>query len=104
MNESYTAQTKQGNKERTRDDIDEEIAKLRKDIASLTATLKEIATNAAGIATNTVRDRMGKASDEVHSAFDTTTATARRAVNEHPLTTLLMALGLGFLLGQILRR
>lgn len=85
-------------------DVDKEIAKLRKDVEKLTALLRDITSNAAGIAKETLRDRAGHASDQIHAAVDSTTKTMRRTVHEHPVTTVAMALGLGFLLGQILRR
>jgi ElaB/YqjD/DUF883 family membrane-anchored ribosome-binding protein len=90
--------------ERLRQDMDQEIAKLRKDVEKLTALLRDISTNAAGIAKETLRERMEHASDNIHAAVDTTTTTVRRAVHERPVATLGVALGLGFILGQLLHR
>lgn len=85
-------------------DLDKEIAKLRKDVEKLTALFRDVAGNAAGLAKETFRDRVGQASEDLHAAMDTTTTTMRRTVNERPLTALALAIGLGFVLGQILRR
>lgn len=80
--------------------IEEEIAKLRSDVANLTASLRHIAKDAAGIAADNVRDQVDKAAAEAKAALNST----QKTVGEHPFTTIALAVGLGFLLGQWMRR
>lgn len=80
--------------------IEEEVAKLREDVANLTASLRHIAKDAAGLAADNMREQLNRAAGGAKAALGTT----EKAVGEHPLTTIALAVGLGFVLGQWMRR
>lgn len=86
------------------ENLEKELERLRVDVANIATSIKNIAGNAASAAVETLRERFDNASGDVHSAVVSSKATAQRTVGEHPLTTVLIALGLGFLIGQWMRR
>lgn len=86
------------------ENLERELERLREDVANLASSIKHIAGNAATAAMETFKERFEAASGDVQSAMANSKATAQRTVEEHPLTTIIIALGLGFLIGQWMRR
>lgn len=86
------------------EDVERELESLREDVANLTASLKNIAGNAANIAVDRLKERFDSTSENVQSAMSKGKATAQHTVEEHPMATVMVALGVGFLLGQWIRR
>ncbi len=91
-------------KNRSTETLEEEIAKLREDVVSIAATLKHIASDAANIAVDAAKDKFEKASSEAKAAAGNSKAAVEKTVVDHPFTTVLIALGLGFLIGTWVRR
>lgn len=89
---------------RGHDDIERELERLREDVANLTASLRNVAGNAANIAVERLKERFDSTSENVQSAMAKGKVTAQQTVEEHPMATVLVAIGLGFLLGQWMRR
>lgn len=86
------------------EDIERELERLREDVASLTSSLKNVASNAANIAVDRLKERFGSTTENVQSAVAKGKVTAQQTVEEHPMATIMVALGVGFLLGQWIRR
>lgn len=91
--------------------LEEEMARLRADIASLAETLRDLAKEVASDTVDAVKEKLGQASGEVRDVASRAKEKAASAadsaedtVKEHPLASVLIALGLGFLLAQLLRR
>lgn len=87
-------------KGRSIDDLEGELAKLREDISSLADTIKGIATDQyddAKAQVNTQSARARKQAEEAISGI-------RPMVEQNPWTSMLVLLGLGFLIGTMMRR
>lgn len=80
--------------------IEEEVAKLRSEMSGLTASLRHIAKDAASIASDRMHDQIDRATKEAKAALGAT----QKTVGEHPFTSIALAVGLGVLIGQLLRR
>jgi ElaB/YqjD/DUF883 family membrane-anchored ribosome-binding protein len=87
--------------------VDEEVAKLRKDmdqirgdLGTLTEALKAAGVEQGQAAVNRARQAGGQARREA----DAWKAKADREIEEHPLTSVLMSFGIGFLIGMLLDR
>lgn len=91
--------------------VEEEIARLREDVASLTATLKDITAREAHGVADAVRNGLGDAAERVrgaskrlrHGAEDVADS-LKSSVEEHPIPSVLLALGLGVIVGILVRR
>lgn len=92
-------------------DIRADLKALRDDLASLAGSVRDIGARQAGSMADNVRDAVGHAAESVRM----TAGEARRqgeimatemeaAITRHPLTSVLVALGLGYLVGLISRR
>ena len=91
--------------------LEVELAKLRDDVASLAGTARNIASDEVHAAVGTIREQMNKAATEARKATRRAKAAANDTadaiggtIEEHPFTSMLIALGLGFILGAFLRR
>lgn len=84
--------------------LEKELERLREDVAGLASSIRHIAGNAASAAVENLRERFDSASGDVQSAMASSKATAQRTVEDHPVSTIIIALGLGFLIGQWMRR
>ena len=98
-------------KEKAQADLEEEVSRLREDIAALADTLKGIVGAEAKSAADALRERADRVAANAHLAADRAQASAREGydalqttVEKNPLTALLLALGLGFIVGIISRR
>jgi hypothetical protein len=87
--------------------IDEEVAKLRKDVdqigsdlRSLTEALKVMGVHQGQAAVNRAR----QAGDAARAEMDALKARADKEIEEHPLGSVLTSFGLGFLIGTLLDR
>ena len=91
--------------------LEAELAKLRDDIGSLANTVRDIGSGEAQAVVDAVRDRLDKVSAEARRASRRARAgaqdaadTVQHAIEDNPLTSVLIALGLGFIIGAFLRR
>jgi ElaB/YqjD/DUF883 family membrane-anchored ribosome-binding protein len=87
--------------------VDEEVTKLRKDmdqlrsdIGALTNSIKELGVQKGRAAINRAR-RTGTSLREEADAWR---AKADHEIEEHPLTSVLMSFGIGFVIGMLLDR
>jgi ElaB/YqjD/DUF883 family membrane-anchored ribosome-binding protein len=91
--------------------LEAELAKLRDDVSSLAGTVRDVASEEVHATVDAIRDRLDKAAAEARKAARRAKAGAHDAadaiegaIEEHPFTSILIALGLGFILGAFLRR
>src|SRR5215470_4777349 len=91
--------------------LEAELAKLRDDVSSLAGTVRDVASDEVQATVDAIRDRLDKAAGEARRAARRAKAGAHDAadaledaIEEHPFTSILVALGLGFLIGAFLRR
>jgi ElaB/YqjD/DUF883 family membrane-anchored ribosome-binding protein len=91
--------------------LEGELAKLRDDIAALAKTVHDIGSGEAQAVVDSVRERLDKVSAEARKASRRARAgaqeaadTVQGAIEENPVTSVLVALGLGFIIGAFLRR
>jgi ElaB/YqjD/DUF883 family membrane-anchored ribosome-binding protein len=91
--------------------LEAELSKLRDDVVSLGGTLRDITSDEVHAAVDAIRDRLDKAAVEAHKAARRAKAgvhdaadAIEGAIEEHPFTSILIALGLGFLIGAFMRR
>src|SRR5215468_11293443 len=105
------AQNKQAAGDGTYQALEAELSKLREDVASLAGTVRDIASDEVHATVDAIRDRLDKAAVEARRAARRATAGANDAadmiegtIEEHPFTSILVALGLGFVLGAFMRR
>lgn len=97
--------------ETPKDDIKtlrEDFNKLREDMAKLTDTLKQIGGDRAHAAQEHLNDRLDDARERLRARVDSTGQRGREyydqlegRVGEHPLTSLLTAFGVGFVLAKL---
>jgi len=105
------AQSKQAAGDGSYQALEAELAKLRDDVASLAGTVRDVASEEVHATVDAIRDRLDKAATEARKAARRAKAGAHdaadaieEAIEEHPFTSILIALGLGFILGAFLRR
>lgn len=91
--------------------LEAELSKLRDDVVSLAGTLRDITSDEVHATVDAIRDRLDKAAAEAHKAARRANAgvhgaadAIEGAIEEHPFTSILIALGLGFLIGAFMRR
>lgn len=87
--------------------VDEEVAKLRKDmeqirsdLGSLADTLKTVGVEQGRAAANRAR----RAGGNLRKEAEAWRARADKEIEENPLTSVLMSFGIGFLIGMLLDR
>ena len=105
------AESRQAAGDRSYQTLEAELSKLRDDVASLAGTVRGIASDEVHATVDAIRDRLDKAAGEARKAARRAKAGANDAadalegaIEEHPFTSILIALGLGFLIGAFLRR
>ena len=105
------AQNRQAASDGSYQALEAELAKLRDDVTSLAGTVRDIASDEVHATVDAIRDRLDKAAVEARRAARRATAGANDAadmiegtIEEHPFTSILVALGLGFVLGAFMRR
>lgn len=91
--------------------VQEELTRLRADVASLTDSLKDVAAHQAEGLADSVRHGLDGAAQRVKGASKRLRAGAQEAadqlqsnVEEHPIPSVLLALGLGVVVGLLMRR
>ena len=91
--------------------LEAELGRLRDDIASLAKTVREIGSGEAQVVLDAMKDRLEKVTAEARRASRRAKAgaqdaadTVQGAIEENPFTSVLIALGLGFIIGAFLRR
>ena len=105
------AESRQAAGDRSYRELEAELSKLRDDVASLAGTVRDIASDEVHATVDAIRDRLDKAAGEARKAARRAKAGAHDAadalegaIEEHPFTSILVALGLGFVIGALLRR
>lgn len=91
-------------KEKAKANIGADMADLRDDASKLSHTVRSTVSEAGERVADKARDRLSTAADDLHSAVDTTRERLAQKVGNNPLATVVIALGLGVLLGRWLRR
>ncbi|HXQ53080.1 MAG TPA: hypothetical protein VN802_18455 [Stellaceae bacterium] len=88
-----------------------DLASLKRDLAELFDHVKSGAVGGVGDATDAVRRSVGLLGDKARSAYDDVAAQGERSVKaigrqveERPITSLLIALGVGFVASRLLSR
>ena len=88
-----------------------EFARLRDDVTSLMETVKDLAAKEAHSVAETVRhgidgaaERVRSGSKRVKDSAQDAAASLQANVEEHPIPSVLLALGLGVVVGMLLRR
>lgn len=91
--------------------IQEELMRLRADVASLTDSLKDVSARQAQGMADAVRHGLDGAAQRVKGASKRLRSGAQEAadqlqtnVEEHPISSVLLALGLGVVVGMLVRR
>jgi ElaB/YqjD/DUF883 family membrane-anchored ribosome-binding protein len=84
--------------------IEEELAKIRHDLASLGAALGDTASAEASARLTSLRQRVDSLADEAGALTDASVEEIRGTITEHPLASVAVAFGLGVLLASVLRR
>ena len=92
-------------------DLGADLARLRRDIAHLTETMSELVqhqTKAAGFRASTafgdVRNRIASTAADAQSRIRAVGGDIEASFERHPLAALLIALGVGIVLGMMSRR
>jgi len=98
-------------RERDQSSFEAEFARLRDDVTSLMETVKEAAAKEAHGVAEAVRDgidgaaqRVRSGSQRVKDGAEGAAASLQANVEEHPIPSVLLALGLGVVVGILLRR
>lgn len=77
-----------------------DLSELRSDVSKLTDTMKKL----YGDTTEEGRERVRHASERSRERARQTVGAFESEINERPLTSVAMALGVGFLIGKLLDR
>lgn len=85
-------------------DVNSQIENLRKDIASLATALKKQAETTVETKTAQVLDTANSAAADTKAKYNQLTTNAEKSIRENPLTSVVIAVGAGMLLGLISRR
>ena len=84
--------------------IQEELATIGADIASLGNTLGEFASSEARDAIKSIRERLDDIADKAGVASRAQIETMQETIQQRPLTSVATAFGLGFILATLFRR
>lgn len=84
--------------------IQEELATIGADIASLGNTLGEFASSEARDAIKSIRDRLDEIASKAGVAGRVQIESVQETIQQRPLTSVATAFGLGFILATIFRR
>jgi len=86
------------------DTVKEDLAKLRSDIASLSNALKGVTSDSVHEQIASIRSRIDGLTDEARTHSRDTLDDFANRIEERPVTSVLIALGVGFLIGRLLDR
>lgn len=91
--------------------LEADLAKLRDDVAALAGSVREVASDEIQATVDAIRERLDQAAGQARKAARRAKAGARDAadalggtIEEHPIASILVALGLGLAVGAFLRR
>lgn len=91
--------------------LEAEVGRLREDLASLTSTLRDVVGEEARSATEALREGANRAKSSARGAAERAEASAKEGldtlqsnVERNPWVAVLIALGLGFIVGAMSRR
>jgi ElaB/YqjD/DUF883 family membrane-anchored ribosome-binding protein len=84
--------------------IEDELANIGHDLASLGAVLGETASSEVSATLKSLRDRIDKLTDKASTVTDASVEEIRGAITENPFLSVAAAFGLGVFLASILRR
>jgi ElaB/YqjD/DUF883 family membrane-anchored ribosome-binding protein len=103
----------------TLEDIQRDLQTLRTDMTRLAGQVSELLSNGGGEALAQIKERVGRMQEDLDDTFSEVRQRGREAlsdvsdrigealqesVQEHPVTTIAFALGLGFMFGAMWRR
>lgn len=88
------------NQDKELQDLKDELAKLKADMSSIADTMGKIARNSA----EQGRERIKSAADQSRAQARESWGAFEKEVSERPMTSLAVALGLGFVMGKLLDR
>lgn len=91
--------------------LGEDIDRLKEDVRKITETLEKMAGDSAHTASETLRAKArqarasaARAQDAAEHGIDDAVTYARTTIADRPITTVATALGIGVLMGMLLRR
>ena len=84
--------------------IQDELATIRADVASLGNTLGEVASAEARETIKSIRERLDRLADDAGSATRAGVEMMEETIEERPFVSVAVAFGLGVVLGTLLRR
>lgn len=86
------------------DTVRDDLTKLSNDIAALAASLKDGATESAREQLAAARDRFERLTDDARTRGEAQLDNLAAAIEERPLTSVLISFGVGIILGRLLDR
>jgi ElaB/YqjD/DUF883 family membrane-anchored ribosome-binding protein len=86
------------------DDIKSDLRQLRSDFVGLVKTLKDEAGERAASAASEVKERMGEKLSEAREYGEKVGKQLQTTIEEKPLASVLVAFGVGFLMGKLMDR
>lgn len=86
------------------DSLKKDLGAVRKDLVKLTQSLTDDARDGVGKAAQSTRDGVNAASRATQEYGREGAAAVSRQVEAHPLTSILTAAGIGFVIGTLIRR
>jgi len=107
VDEFTTAQSETYRKEL--DDLKRDLANLRNDMGELVGTLTSMGKQSANVAWEKAQDQLNTRLRQLNDTYESMRAQSGRAaesvqqtIEERPVTSVLVALGVGFVLGKIM--
>ena len=85
-------------------DINEQLETLRKDVTTLAETVKEQAKLTVAAKKSTAKDIAAEKTELVKTRYDELASKAELSIKENPMSTIAIAVGVGLLLGAVTRR
>ncbi len=86
---------------------DQDLKELREDLASLKSDMGDIADTLSKLAHNTAdegRKRVKSAAKQSRAQAEATLGSLEKEIEERPMTSLALALGIGFVMGKLFSR
>ena len=86
------------------DTLKDDLAKLRADVASLSATLRDVTSDTVHEQVDAIRGRINSLTDSAKVEGQQRLDELTERIEERPLTSVLIAFGVGILLGRLFDR
>ena len=86
------------------DTLKDDLAKLRADVASLSATLRDITSDTVHEQVHAIRGRINNLTDSAKAEGQQRLDELTEQIEERPLTSVLIAFGVGLLIGKLFDR